>query len=96
MGPFPVTDGHDLPRLVDKLVPGLAAEGDDLVVRFEDPVGQPIVAQELPDVLDRVQFGRSWRQEHERDVFGNFELLGGVPAGLIEHEGGVGARRHLG
>ena len=55
MGPFPVPDGDDFPRLVDELVPGLTAEGDDLVIGFEDPVGQPIVAQELPDVFDRVQ-----------------------------------------
>ena len=59
MGPFPVSDGHDGPRLVDELVPGLATKGDDLVVGLEDPVGEPIVADELPDVLDRVEFGRS-------------------------------------
>ncbi len=62
MCPFSVSDGHDLPRLVDELVPGLAAEGEDFVIGFEDPVGEPVVAHELPDVLDRVQFGRSGRQ----------------------------------
>ncbi len=96
MGPFAGLDGHDFSLLVDELVPSLTAEGDDLVIGLEDPVGQPIVAQELPDVLDRVQFGRFWRQEHERDVFGNHKLLGGVPAGLIEEDDAMGARRHLG
>jgi hypothetical protein len=38
MGPLPLTDGHDLPGLVDELVPGLAAEGEDLIVGLEDPV----------------------------------------------------------
>ena len=56
MGPIPHSDGDYLPRAVDELVPGFAAEGDDLVVGFEDPVRQPVVAEELPDVLDRVQF----------------------------------------
>ena len=57
MGPFSVADGHDRPRLLDEPVPGFAAEGEDLVVGLEDPVGEPIVAHELPDVLDRVELG---------------------------------------
>lgn len=49
------TGGHDAPRLIDELVPGLAAMADDVVVKGEDAVGGPVVAHELPDVLDRVQ-----------------------------------------
>ncbi len=30
---------------------------ENVVVGFEDPVGEPIVADELPDIFDRVQFG---------------------------------------
>jgi len=36
--------------LIDKLVPCVAAEVDDVVEGFEDPVREPIVAHELPDV----------------------------------------------
>jgi hypothetical protein len=32
MGPFSVTDGHDPPRLIDELVPGLGGEHDDVVI----------------------------------------------------------------
>ena len=42
MDPFPVPDGHDFPRLVDELVPGLAALGDVLVIGLEE--SHPIVA----------------------------------------------------
>ena len=90
-----MADGHDRPGLVDELVPGLAAEGDDLVVGLEDPVGEPVVAHELPDVFDRVQLGRSRRQREQGDVVGHREFLRGVPAGLVEDEDGMGARRHL-
>ena len=36
MRPLALPDGHDFPRLVDELVPGLAAEGDDIVVMPPD------------------------------------------------------------
>jgi hypothetical protein len=35
MGPATEPDGHDFPRLIDKLVPSLTAESDDLGVGFE-------------------------------------------------------------
>jgi len=54
MRPRSASDGHDAPGLVAELVPGVAAQGDDLVMGFEDAVGQPVVAHELPEVLDRV------------------------------------------
>ena len=38
MGPLPSSDGHDLPRLVDELVPGIAAVIEDILVGLEDPV----------------------------------------------------------
>ena len=68
MCPVPHADGDYLPRAVDELVPGFAAEGDDVVVGFEDPVRQPVVAEELPDVLDRVQFRRPGRERQQGDV----------------------------
>ena len=70
MSPVAQSNGHDSPRLVAKLVPGVATEIDDLVVGLEYPVRQPVLAHELPDVLDRVQFGSFRRKRQDRDVFG--------------------------
>ena len=62
MGPLPGSDGDDFPRLIDELVPGIAAVVEDIRVGLEDPVREPVVADELPDVFDRVELGRSGRQ----------------------------------
>src|SRR5271154_1020105 len=91
MGPIAQADGHDGPWLVDELVPGVAAMIDDIVIGAEDAVREPVGADELPDVLDRVELGRLWRQGHQGDVGGNVELVRGVPARLIEEKDGVGA-----
>ena len=40
MGPFAQSDGHDPPRLADEMVPGLAGGVEDLLVGFEDAVGE--------------------------------------------------------
>ena len=48
-------------------------------------------AQVLPDVLDRVQFGRVGRQRQERDVVGGTRARRCVPAGAVEQEDGMGA-----
>jgi len=90
--PSPQADGHDFPRRIDERVPGVAAHVDDIVVVGEDAVAEPVVADELPDVIDRIQLGRLWRQKHERDVFGHVELVGDMSAGLVEDEYGVSAR----
>ena len=68
MRPLSPTNGHDFPRPVDKLVPGLAAVDDDIFVGVENPVVEPVGADELPDVLDRIEFGGSWRQGQKGDV----------------------------
>jgi len=52
MGPFSVSDRHNFPRLSDELVPGVATVVEDVIVGCEDVVGQPVVAEELPDVFD--------------------------------------------
>lgn len=93
MRPFAVSDGHDAPGLVDELVPSLAAVVDDVVVGGEDPVRQPVVAHELPYVLDRVELGALGRQRDDADVAGNLELAGGVPSGLIHQHDRVSAGR---
>src|SRR3546814_4729200 len=74
MGPFASSDGHDAPRLVDELVPRLTAVVDDVVVGGEDPVGEPVIAHELPDVLDRVQLGTFGRQSDDRSEEHTSEL----------------------
>ena len=61
----------------------MAAMIDDVVRGFEDAVGQPIVAHELPDVLGRVQLGRFRRQQDDGDVGGKIELARAVPARLV-------------
>ena len=55
MGPIAHSDGHDAPGLIDEFVPCLAAVIDDIVVGFEDTIGYPIVAHELPDVFGRIE-----------------------------------------
>ena len=65
---------------------------DDVIVGGEDPVGQPVIAHELPDVLHRVQFRRAWWQRKQRDVGRDGEPGRAVPAGLIEDQNGMGAR----
>jgi hypothetical protein len=64
---------------------------DDVVVGREDAVGEPVVAHELPYVLDRVEFRGFRRQRDDADVAGHIELVGGVPASLIHQHDRVGA-----
>ena len=63
---------------------------DDVLGGFEDAIGEPVVAHELPDVFGRVQLGRFRRQEHDGDVGGKIELFRGVPARLIHQQDGMG------
>jgi hypothetical protein len=92
MSPVTQADGHDCPGLVGELAPGVAAMVEDVVVGLEDAVGEPVLADVLPDVLDRVELGRFWWQRHEGDVAGEVELAREVPAGLVEQQDGMGAR----
>ena len=95
MSPFTLTNGHDFPGLIDEFVPGEAAVIDDIVVGFEDTVGEPVVAHELPDILDRVQFGTSGRQRHEGDIGGNDQFGRAMPPSLIEYQNGMRTRRDV-
>jgi hypothetical protein len=67
---------------------------DEIVVGCEDAIGEPVVAHELPDVFLGVEFGAFRRQGDEGDVGRHGETGRHVPAGLIDQEHGVGARRH--
>jgi hypothetical protein len=71
MSPCSHDERHDAPRLIGETVPCEAAMIEDIVVGFEDAVRQPVVAYELPDVLDRVEFGAFGRQRQQGDVAGN-------------------------
>jgi hypothetical protein len=65
MSPIAEAERHDPPGLGYELVPGMAAVIEDGAVGGEHSVGEPIVAQELPEVLNRVQlrvFGRQRQQ----------------------------------
>jgi hypothetical protein len=79
-----------------KDVPGIAAMVDDVRLGGEDSVRQPVAPHELPDILDRVEFGRFRRQRHERNVWWHWEHLRDVPSRLIENENGVRAGRNCG
>ncbi len=57
MRPITEANGHYSPRFIGESVPGEAAMIKNVVVGFEDRVGEPIVTDELPDILDWVQFG---------------------------------------
>ena len=55
-----------------------------------------VLAQVLPDVLDRIELWRVRRQRDEGNVGGDLQLVGGVPTGLIQKQKGVGADLDLG
>src|ERR1700760_3937726 len=94
MSPIAEVDRHDDPGLGDELVPGMAAVVEDGTIGGEDPVGQPVVAQELPEVLDRVQLRAFWRQWQEGEVGWHDELVRQVPSRLIEQQHSVRSRRY--
>ena len=52
---------------------------DEIVVGFEDAVGEPVVAHELPDVLDRVELWALRRQQNDGDIGRHEEAGGQVP-----------------
>src|SRR4051794_4624727 len=62
-------------------------------VGLEDAVREPVLAHELPDVLDRVQLRALGRQRHEGDVWRDDQALREVPSGLVEEKHGVGSWR---
>ena len=66
---------------------------DEIIVGFEDAVGEPIVAEELPDVFDRVELGAFRRQRNDGDVCRHDKTGRQVPTGLIDQEDGVGVGR---
>ena len=76
MSPLAASDGDDARGLVDQLVPGITAMIDDLVVGFEDAVGEPVIPHELPDVFDRIDLWTFGRQRDDADILGYDERAG--------------------
>ena len=91
MCPGPQAEGHDAPGLADERVPSVAAVIHNVGVGGEDAVREPVVAHELPDVLDGVELRRSRRQGQERDVVGYDEVMRAMPTCLVEQQHRVGA-----
>ena len=52
--------------------------------------------EELPEVLDRVEFRAVGRQRQEREAIRDQQGVGAVPAGLIEDDDGMGIGRDVG
>lgn len=90
MSPLSESDGSDAVRQRGKVAPSGIGGVDDVIDAVEDGVGQPVGAQELPDILDRVQFGSAGRQEDQADIAGQLQLVGGMPSCAIEQHDGVG------
>lgn len=86
------SDGHDFPGFVDEAVPGLATGFDDVVVVFENPIREPVLAKVLPNVLDRIEFRGAGGQEDRDDVFGHLQFARGVPSGTVHEQNGVCTR----
>ena len=74
----------------------MAAVIDEVVVAGEDPVGEPVLTQELLDVLLCIELRALRRQRDDADVGGHLELRGRVPSRLIQPQCGVTTRRDFG
>ena len=69
---------------------------EDIVVRFEDAVGEPVFPHELPDVFLSVQFRALGRQRHDDDVGRHDKVLRHVPSRLIDEQSRDGVRGDFG
>jgi hypothetical protein len=53
------SERHHEPGLRDEPVPGFTALVEDVGIGSEDPIAEPVVAHELPQILDWVELGRA-------------------------------------
>jgi hypothetical protein len=81
--------------LFDEPVPRGTTMIEEAFVGLENEIREPVVAQELPDVLNGVELGTFWRQGNESDVLRYGELGRQMPTGLIEQQRSMPARRNL-
>jgi hypothetical protein len=75
------------------VVPSVAAGIDDGVIVVEDADREPVGAEILPDVLDRVELRAVGRKHEKRDVVRDDQRVSAMPAGAVEHENGMSAGR---
>jgi len=66
--PRPGFDRGDAIAFFNEVVPRLADGFQDGVMAVENPVGEEALAQILPDILLRIEFGGPWRQRHQLDI----------------------------
>jgi hypothetical protein len=70
-----LVDRRDCIWLGDEVSPRGAGGVDDGVIAFEDAVREPVGAQILPDVFDRVQLRRARRRKISVMFFGTLRAL---------------------
>ncbi|GAN75774.1 hypothetical protein Apmu_0808_02 [Acidiphilium multivorum AIU301] len=59
-------------------------------------MAEEVAAQKLPDVFDRVELWRIGWQRQQADIVWHWQTFAGLmPAGTVEHQHGVRARRNL-
>jgi hypothetical protein len=87
-----VSYGHNSRGQFDQLVPGIAATIGDLIIGFEDAVGEPVVPHELPDIFDWIELRTFGRYRYDADILGYDKRIGHVPPGLIHEHYGKGTR----
>src|SRR3974390_2657033 len=90
MSPSSHSDGRDGLGLCDEAAPSVAGSVNDVVVGVEDAVRQPVATHVLPNVLNRVELRGARGQEQQGQVLRNSQGGGGVQAGAVEQENGVG------
>ena len=59
---------------------------DNVVVGLEHAIGEPVIAHELPDVFNGIEFRRARRQWQDRHVARHDQILRQMPASLIHNE----------
>jgi hypothetical protein len=66
---------------------------DGVLATVEDAIGEPIVADVLPDVLDRIQLRALGGQWHKRDIRWHEEFRGEMPSSLVVQDNAMCAWR---
>ena len=78
---------------LNEFVPSVATSLDDVVIGFPHAMAEKVGAQELPDVLDWVQFRRAGRQRQQHDIVWHAKPWRGMPASAVEHQDRDGSHR---
>jgi hypothetical protein len=68
-----------------ELATALGDGSAEFVERGEMAIGDRLIHQR-PEMLRGLEFGRVGRQEDEADPIGDGQVLGSMPAGIVEHE----------